>query len=203
MALLGWSGKDDQEIFTLTELKERFDFSGVNNSNSKFDYTKCCWVNGEHLKLLPADELLAQATPFLQTAGIPVDDSRVAAALELARERAQLLSEIPGVIATIFADEVEYDEESVEKVTSRDGMKEVVTALTEGLKSVENWIDADIKSGIANAAETNGAKMGALMFPCRVATMGSTSGADLVPVLQLLGKEETLKRLDSFGSKYL
>ena len=203
MALLGWSGKDDQEIFTLAELKERFDLSGVNKSNSKFDYAKCCWVNGEHLKLLPADELRSQANPFLTAAGIPVEDPRVAAALELARERAQLLSEIPAVIATIFAGEVEYDEASVEKVVSRDGMKEVLTALIDGMKSVENWTEPDIKTGIADAATGIGAKMGALMFPCRVASMGSTSGADLVPVLELLGKDETVNRLEAFSAKYL
>lgn len=203
MALLGWSGKDDQEIFTLSDLKERFDLGGVNKSNSKFDYTKCCWVNGEHLKKLPGDELQALANPFLEAAEIPIKDPRIEAALDLARERAQLLSEIPEVVATIFASEVEYDSDSVEKVVNREGMKEVVTALTNGLKTVGSWTEADIKSGIADAAASIEAKMGALMFPCRVATMGSTSGADLVPVLQLLGKEETVKRLEGFSTNYL
>src|SRR5690606_32657364 len=61
MALLGWSAKDDQEIFSIAELVERFDLSGVNSSNSKFDYDKCRWVNGEHLKRLAPEELPAQA----------------------------------------------------------------------------------------------------------------------------------------------
>lgn len=203
MALLGWSGKDDQEIFTLADLKERFELDGVNNSNSKFDYAKCCWVNGEHLKQLPAADLQAQATPFLKASGIPIEDPRIPAALELARERAQLLSEIPTVVATIFATEVKYDEASVEKVVSREGVKDVLEALTAGLKTVESWSEADIKSGIADAASGIGAKMGALMLPCRVGAMGSTSGADLVPVLQLLGKDETVRRLEAFSERYL
>ena len=198
MALLGWSGKDDQEIFTMPELIEKFDLSGINKSNSKFDYDKCKWVNGEHLKQLCADDLLASAAPFLDRAGIDSSDSRIPASLELARERAQLLNEIPGVLAPIFADELEYDEDSVAKVKDREGIQEIVTALAAGLAEVENWCVEEIKSAIAGSAEGLGQKMGALMLPCRVATMGSTSGADLVPVLELVGKEETVKRLSGF-----
>jgi len=199
MALLGWSAKDDREIFSIAELREAFDLSGVNNSNSKFDYDKCKWVNGEHLKELSPADLQRLSAPFLDSAGIPSADPRIPASLELARDRAQLLSEIPGVIATIFTETVDYDAESVEKVKSRDGMPEIVAALATGLAGVEDWTVDNIKTAIAASAEGIGQKMGALMFPCRVATMGSTSGADLVPVLELLGKDETVRRLEGFA----
>ncbi|MDF1859799.1 MAG: glutamate--tRNA ligase family protein [Verrucomicrobiales bacterium] len=198
MALLGWSAKDDTEIFDAKELRSRFDISGVNNSNSKFDYDKCKWVNAEHLKKLSAADLLEAATPFLTAAGLPADDARMPAALELARDRAQLLSEIPEVLATIFAEEVSYDKASLEKVKSREGIAGAVTALRNGLASVEDWSIDGIKAGIQSAADGMGAKMGMLMLPCRVGVMGSTSGADLIPVLELLGKEAVLKRLEGF-----
>jgi glutamyl-tRNA synthetase len=198
MALLGWSGKDDQEIFSLEELRSKFDLTGVNSSNSKFDYAKCKWVNGEHLKHLSPAVLHESAAPFLTKAGIDPSDPRVPAALELARDRAQLLSEIPVVIATIFADSVTYDEASVAKVRERADLADVIRALSEGLTAVDDWKVDAIKAGILAGAEGIGAKMGALMLPCRVVVMGSTSGADLVPVLELLGKDEVLKRLQSF-----
>lgn len=198
MALLGWSAKDDTEIFDAKELRSRFDISGVNNSNSKFDYDKCKWVNAEHLKKLNAADLLEAATPFLTAVGLPADDARMPAALELARDRAQLLSEIPEVVNTIFAEEVSYDEASLEKVKSREGIAGALTALRNGLASVEDWSIDGIKEGIQSAADGMGAKMGMLMLPCRVGVMGSTSGADLVPVLELLGKEAVLKRLEGF-----
>lgn len=201
MALLGWSGKDDQEIFSFEELQQRFDLDGINKSNSKFDYDKCLWVNGEHLKQLSPEDLATASAPFLEKAGIPTDDARVPAALELARERAQLLSEVPGVIATIFADTVEYDDAAVEKVVSRDGMADVIQALITGLEGVSDWNADVIKPAIGVAAESIGAKMGALMMPCRVAVMGAMGGADLVPVLELLGKEEVIKRLQGFSAK--
>jgi len=199
MALLGWSAKDDQEIFTMADLKERFDLAGVNNSNSKFDYDKCRWVNGEHLKRLSPGELLDFAAPFLAKAEIDPADPRVPAALGLARERVHVLGEIPAVIGTIFADEATYDEASVAKVKERSDLAAVIATLGEALLSATDWSVDGIKAAIQKAAESLGLKMGALMLPCRVATMGSTTGADLVPVLLLLGKDAAVKRLNAFG----
>lgn len=201
MALLGWSAKDDTEIFTMAELTERFDLPGVTKSNSKFDFAKCKWVNAEHLKRLSPEALLEAARSFVDNADLPADDPRMPAALELARERAEVLAEIPDVIETIFADEATYDDASVEKVKSREGVADVVKALRDSLTVVNDWNVDSIKASLAAAAEGIGAKMGALMLPCRVGVMGSTSGADLIPVLELIGKEGVLKRLDIFVEK--
>lgn len=201
MALLGWSAKDDQEIFTIGELKERFDLGGVNSSNSKFDYDKCRWVNGEHLKRLTSGEFQDQAAPFLAKAGIDPDDPRVPEALGLARDRVQVLGEIPSVIGTIFADAATYDEASVAKVKERADLPAVVAALEDALAACQDWSVDGIKAAVTSAATGLGAKMGALMLPCRVATMGSTSGADLVPVLVLLGKDAVLRRLAEFRGR--
>jgi len=198
MALLGWSGKDDREIYSLKDLTTAFDLKGINKANSKFSFNKCVWFNGEHLKALTPEALEREATPFLSRAGIDPTDGRIPSALELARERVQLLSEIPRVIAPIFSEETDYDPESVAKVVSREGISEVLTALLTGLDGVENWREDDIKSGIKAAAESMGAKMGALMLPCRVAVTGFSSGADLAPVLELTGKEKVIQRIRDF-----
>lgn len=200
MALLGWSAKDDQEIFSIDELKARFDLSGVNSSNSKFDFDKCRWVNGEHLKRLSAEEFQTRAEPFLAKAGIAPEDPRVPAALGLARDRVQTLGEVPAIIGTIFSDSVTYDEASVAKVREKADLQAVIEALITSLETASDWSIDGIKAAVTSGAESLGVKMGALMLPCRVATMGSTSGVDLVPVLVLLGKEETVKRLRGFAS---
>ncbi|MBL9158137.1 MAG: glutamate--tRNA ligase [Verrucomicrobiales bacterium] len=199
MALLGWSAKDDQEIFSMEELKARFDLSGVNSSNSKFDFDKCRWVNGEHLKRLTTEEFEQLAGPFLAKAGIAPEDPRVPAALGLARDRVQTLGEVPAIIGTIFAGSVTYDEASVAKVKEKADLAAVTEALITSLEAASDWSIDGIKAAVTSGAESLGVKMGALMLPCRVATMGSTSGADLVPVLVLLGKEETVKRLRGFA----
>ncbi len=201
MALLGWSGKDDREMYSSEELVEAFDLDGVNKANSKFDYKKCLWFNAEHLKALSPDALKTAATPFLIKAGIDTADCRVPAALELARDRAQLLSEIPTVIAPVFSDEIECDPEAVEKVVSREGIGKILKTLITGLESVGNWQTDDIKAGIKAAADAMDTKMGAIMLPCRVATTGSTSGADLGPMLELIGKGKALQRIEEFAKK--
>ncbi|NNE91512.1 MAG: glutamate--tRNA ligase [Verrucomicrobiales bacterium] len=203
MALLGWSPKDDAEIFSIDELIERFSLEAVNKSNSKFTYKKCLWVNAEHLKALSAADLREKAAPFLKTGGISPDDDRIPAALELARERAELLSAIPGVIAPIFADPLEYDDEAVTKVAAKEGVTEVVDVLISALEKVDEtaWKADSIKSAIHDAAEANDMKMGAMMQPCRVGTMGSMSGPDLAPAMELIGKEGVLERLSEFRTK--
>lgn len=198
MAMLGWSSKDDQEIFTIEELTRRFDLSGINSSNSKFDYEKCRWVNAEHLKRLDPDALAAAAAPFLAQAGIQPADPRVPAALGLARERVQVLGEIPAIIGTIFAETASYDPEAVAKVTAKGDLTASLDALSAAFGAVETWEEDDIKAAITAAAESHGVKMGALMLPTRVAITGAASGADLVPVIRLIGKAGSLARLAAF-----
>lgn len=195
MALLGWSSKDDQEIFSTAELVERFDLDGVNKANSKFDYEKCLWVNGEHLKRLPADTVLDLARPFFAKAGIDPEDPRLPRALELTRDRAQRLSDIPALVGPAFFSEIKYDAEAVAKVTGREGIREVLEALNAGLEAVTDWNEDAIKQAIHDAADRLGQKMGAFMLPCRVATMGGTSGPDLMPMLVMMGRETTVGRI--------
>ena len=201
MALLGWSSKDDQEVFSMEELRERFDLEGINRANSKFDYAKCLWVNAEHLKQLSETEFLEAASPFCQAAGIDPADPRLPAALELARERAQRLLEIPDLLTSVFDDDIDYDDEAVSKVAGRDGIAEVVGALRSSLEGVEDWSETGIKSAIQQAAEGLGQKVGAFMFPCRVATMGGTSGPDLVPMMVLMGQDRVTQRLTDVAGK--
>ncbi|MDF1810655.1 MAG: glutamate--tRNA ligase [Verrucomicrobiales bacterium] len=204
MALLGWSSGSDRELyFSLDEILEDFDLKGVNSSNSKFDFEKCKWMNAEHIKALPADKFLQRSAPFLESEGIDPKDSRVPACLELARERAETLADITKVILPVFTDNLEYDQPSVEKVVSKDGMAEVLSTLATHLAECGDWTTDGIKASIQAAAESLDLKMGAFMFPCRVATMGSTAGADLVPMLELIGQDRVVSRIRDFKEKYL
>ena len=201
MALLGWSSKDDQEIFSLDELVERFDIDGINRANSKFDYEKCLWVNGEHLKRLGPDVLAKAAAPFFEKAGIDPGDPRLGSALGLARERAQRLGDMPELVKPAFVEVLEYDPEAVAKVSGREGVGEVLESLKSGLEGVDDWCEEAIKSAIHDAADQLGQKMGAFMLPCRVATMGGTSGPDLVPMMVMMGKDKVVRRIGEFAGK--
>lgn len=198
LALLGWSPKDDREVFSMDELVEAFDLANVNHSNSRFDYDKCVWMNAEHLKALPAAVFAEAATPFVEKAGLPTDDERLDVALELVQPRIQVLSEVPKWIGVVFADEIEIEPEAGAKISSRDDANSTLKALSASLAAVDDWNDDDIKAAIVEAAGGLGLKMGALMLPCRVAATGRASGADLIPMLRLIGREKVVARIDAF-----
>lgn len=194
MALLGWSAKDDQEIFLPAELLERFDLSGVNKSNSKFDYDKCKWVNSEHLKRLSTEALREAALPFLTRAGIPTQDPRIDATLELVRERAQLLSEIPAIILPVFTTGFSVDADALEKLKGREGIAGTLAAMANRFETLDSWEVSSIQAAFAALADELGVKTGALMQPARIAATGSLSGADLMPMMALTGRDEVTRR---------
>ena len=198
LALLGWSPKDDREVFTMQEMIDAFDLPGVNQSNSRFDYKKCVWVNGEHLRALTPSAFAEAAAPFLEKANLPTDDERLPAALDLVRERAQLLTEVPEWIGVIFADDITVATEATEKVRNKEGAGKALEAMSATFSAVEDWNDDNIKAAIHQAADGLGVKMGALMLPCRVAASGSLTGVDLIALLRLTGKPKVIARLDSF-----
>lgn len=196
IALLGWSPKDDEEIFSPEELVKRFDLSGINRSNSRFDFKKCLWLNGEHLRRLDADELLKKATPFLQDKNIALDDDRLPAALQLIRQRAETLEQIPSGIAPIFEDQIEIDPDALAKISGRENIIAVLQGLHDSFSATATgWTEDSIKAEIVATAEKLELKMGALMLPCRIATTGKAGGPDLMPLLVLIGQQRVLDRL--------
>lgn len=198
IALLGWSPKEDREIFSLAEMVERFDLDGVNKSNSRFDFDKCKWVNGEHLRKLSPGELVQAARPALVAAGLPGDDPRLPGAMSLARERVQLITEIPPLVAPIFAQAIDYDEEALAKVKKKEGAAAQLSVLRTHLANAEPWNAVTVHDALHGAAEELAVKPGALMLPCRVAVSGAASGPDLVPLLALVGQEAVERRLAAF-----
>ncbi|MCF6313460.1 MAG: glutamate--tRNA ligase [Verrucomicrobiales bacterium] len=201
IALLGWSPKDDEEIFSLEKLIKRFELSGINRSNSRFDFKKCLWLNGEHLRRLDADELLQKSTPFLTEKNIPLDDPRLPAALQLIRERAETLDQIPAGIAPIFSADIEIEEKALAKISGRKNITDVLQGLHHSFADQSDWSEENIKASIVATAEKLELKMGALMLPCRIAATGKAGGPDLLPLLVLIGKNIVLDRITQLIAK--
>ncbi|NOX99437.1 MAG: glutamate--tRNA ligase [Verrucomicrobia bacterium] len=196
IALLGWSPKDDEEIFSPEELVERFELAGINRSNSRFDFKKCLWLNGEHLRRLDPETLMEKSKPFLIDQNIPLDDSRLPAALQLIRERAETLSDIPKGIAPIFSDSVEIEQDVLGKISGKENITGLLQGLHDAFAASENeWTADNIKPLIVASAESLDVKMGALMLPCRIASTGKAGGPDLLPLLELIGRERVLDRI--------
>ena len=194
IALLGWSSKSDEEIFTLEELVERFSLEAVNRAPARFDAEKCAWVNQQHLLKLDAAAFAEAAKPFVEQAGLPVNGNYPAVAA-VVREKVRLLSEVPDAIGFLLQDSFVYEPEAVEKVRGNASAKDLLAALANDFEALPGWSADAAKHQIGETAKAAGSKPGQLMFPVRVALSGKAGGPDLVDILGLLGKERSVARL--------
>ena len=189
IALLGWSPKDDSEIFSPQELIEKFSLESVNRSPGRFDAEKCEWVNQQHLLALTPDKFVEAAAGYCETTPTPE-------MLKSIQEKVSLLTQVPDAVSFYLDPEYPIDSEPLAKVKGNDSAGALLTALAETFQGLTDW--SDPKSVIGSTAKAHGAKPGQLMFPLRIALSGKAGGPDLGAILEILGKEECLRRIQRF-----
>jgi glutamyl-tRNA synthetase len=201
IALLGWSSKSDEEIFTMAELVERFSLEAVNRAPARFDLEKCKWVNQQHLGKLELGEFAAAAKPFVEAAGLPINEKYLAA-IAAVKDKVRLLSEVPAAIDFLLLDSVGYDdEELVTKVRGNAAAKTLLSTLADNFTIVIDWSAENTKLVIADTAKSAGAKPGQLMFPLRVALSGRAHGPDVADILTTIGPSLSADRIRDFAAK--
>ena len=198
IALLGWCPKDNREIFSLPELCEAFDVSGISKSPSVFDYDKLEWFNGEYIKAMTDEQFAAVAEPyFAQALGdAPVDHVKIAAIL---RQRTTKLSDIPEKI-DFFKALPEYDRELFVNKKSKTNLENapvMLKAVYDELKALPAWDATSIHDALIALAEKLGVKNGTVMWPARISVAGkSVTPGGAVEILDILGREESLRRME-------
>jgi len=202
LALLGWAIAADRDIFTLEEMVEKFDIADVNPNPARFDLKKAEAINAAHMRLLPLDAITHRALPFLKEAGVvgdPISDSDthlLELAMPLVAERIGKLTEVPEMLGFLFAAEVTYDENDLGSL-DEDG-RGVVAAARDALAGLSSWSTAAIDEALrAKLVEELGLKPRNAFGPVRIAITGRKISPPLFESLELLGREETLRRLDS------
>lgn len=185
LALLGWSPKDESEIFSAEELIERFTLESVNRAPARFDAEKCQWVNQQHLLKMSADDFVAAC-----------DSDATPEMLLSIQEKVSLLTEVPEAVAFYLNPDYPIDAEALEKVKGNALAPPLLKSLAQNFTDLPDWADA--KGTIGATAKADGAKPGQLMFPVRVALSGKAGGPDLGAILNILGKEECVRRLNLF-----
>ena len=185
IALLGWSPKDESEIFSPAQLIEKFSLENINRSPGRFDIEKCKWVNQQHLLKLSTEEFAAacnsDATPAM---------------LASVQEKVSLLTEVPDAVAFYLDPDYPIANDALDKVKKNQAAGKLLTALAVTFTDLSDWSEA--KSSIGETAKENGAKPGQLMFPLRVALSGKSGGPDLGAILEILGQEECVRRINRF-----
>ena len=196
IALLGWSSKSDDEIFTLLELADRFSLEAINRAPARFDFEKCKWVNQQHIAKISTETFADLAKPFVEAENLPITEN-YPAVIAAVKEKVRLLTEVPHAIDFLITDTAPQDEEAVVKAKGNPNSA-LLPALAEHMAALTDWSADTAKEAIATVAQANGAKPGQLMFPVRVALSGRAHGPDLGDVFAILGKERTVARLGAF-----
>jgi len=193
---LGWAC-GDQEIFSREELIEKFSLEGVGKSASVFNPEKLQWVNFQHLKAMPVEELTAAVVPFIERKGyrVPEDRQWLQAVVKTLQERAKTLVELVDLARYYLSDEVAIDPAAAEKhlrTTPSEWLEEV----RDRIARTERWTPEEIRGVFEAVTQHRGVSLGAIAQPVRVALTGSTASPGIFDVIYLLGKERVVARLD-------
>jgi glutamyl-tRNA synthetase len=186
LALLGWSYDDRTEIMSRDELVERFTLERVGASPATFDYDKLEWLNGVYLRALPPEEYADTLVRFLAEQGYDWDEELVRKTASLVQEKISTLGQYPEFARFFF--------ESVDVRVEEDG---VVREASRVLAQVEPFTTERIEIALRELAEQLGLKPRQAFQPIRVAATGSKVSPGLFESLELLGRDESLRRLDA------
>ena len=196
VALLGWNPKTNQEIFSMSELIEKFSLEGLSKSPAVFDYDKLDWMSGEYFKNMSDEDFAKVAEKYFSEIS---DDKKVYLA-SLIKTRVKKLSEIPDMIKflKILPDfDIELFTNKRNKITPEKSA-EIISAAVEMLEKISDWSFENLEKNISSFIEKSGLKTGTVMWPLRIAlAMQKVTPGGVTEILYLLGKKISLERLNS------
>jgi glutamyl-tRNA synthetase len=194
LALLGWSYDDKTTIMSRDELIERFSLDRVVPSPATFDYEKLDWLNGMHLRALPPEEYADELVRFLRDEGYDWDESLIRRAAPIVQEKIERFGQFPDFAGFLFR-EIEPDPALL------NGAAPVVNAAREELERVEPFAAPEIEVALRALAERLELSPRKAFEPIRIAVTGSKVSPGLFESLELLGKDETLRRLSAAAGR--
>lgn len=200
LALLGWSPDSEEEIFTMKQLAEQFDFDRVNKTGAVFDKRKLDWVNGHYVRDLSVDELAEKIKPFMIKAGV-IDESYPEDKLKLLAATWQSaidkFSDAPELSKNYFIDDrqMSWDDEAVEAISTEDA-KRLIDSFLNHLDQVDEIDEEFATSVMKKIQKETGIKGKNLWFPVRAAITGSVHGPELSNAFIIMGKEKIKNRLN-------
>ena len=202
IALLGWNPGGEREIFSLEELAQVFSLEGLSKSSAIFDMEKLTWMNGEYIRALSPEAFLERARPYLQAAITrEMDLAKLAA---LIQPRLETLTQIADKVG-FFNALPEYDlalyTHKKMKTTAENSL-DILVAARQALAGTEVFTNDALYAALLSVAEQAGVKSGRVLWPVRIAITGTAvTPGGATEIAELLGKEETLIRMDTSIAK--
>jgi len=177
----------------LKELEKEFSLKRISKAGAVFDQEKLRWMNGHYLKHLPAELIAERAKPYFTDSGYDInDEKKYKKIINFARERVNLLSDLPEQSKMFFSD-LEFDHENKEMLAN-ESSRRIFQFWVQEIKKEDNWTEAMINDLIKKTSTELDIKGKGLYFPLRVALFGSGHGPDIWILFDILGKEEVINR---------
>ncbi len=198
LCLLGWSPKDNREKIDIDEIIRIFDLKNIGRSSATFDPDKLHWLNGEYTRELSDSEFYDLAVAKLKSSGVKLEnfpEKYVRAALETCKGKINTFDELPNYCGFYFTDDFDYNPEGVAKHFTAEN-KARLKAVREALSTLDKFDAATIEATLKSTAAKLGVKVGAIVHPTRLAVTGSNVGPSLYHLLEVLGKEKVIARID-------
>jgi glutamyl/glutaminyl-tRNA synthetase len=202
LSLLGWSPKDDTEKMPLAEIVRRFDLSGVNQSNARFDDRKLAHMNMAYLLELATDRFVALARAYFEreqppeaAAALAAPPHYFAAVMALAHPKVKAIEELPAYTRYFFSDTFPIDPKVRDKIRSKGDPGARLAELAEALDEADLDDEAAVEQRIKDLAAAKGLGFGDYQAVARLALTGTNVGPSLTGILRLLGRERVLARL--------
>ncbi len=198
LCLLGWSPKDNREKIDIDEIIRIFDLKNIGRSSATFDPDKLHWLNGEYTRELSDSEFYDLAVAKLKSSGVKLEnfpEKYVRAALETCKGKINTFDELPNYCGFYFTDDFDYNPEGVAKHFTAEN-KPRLTAVREALSALEKFDAATIEATLKSTAAKLGVKVGSIVHPTRLAVTGSNVGPSLYHLLEVLGREKVVARID-------
>jgi glutamyl-tRNA synthetase len=195
IAKLGW-GCGNQEIFSREELIEKFSLEGVNKNPAIFDLEKLNWLNGQYIRKILPERLVDLCEPLLIETYGTHDFDYLRKVVTIFHDRLVLISDIVPLSNYFFKDDYQYDPKGVEKYFKPEITKKILETLKERLAKVDPFTRENIETVFKGLAEEMKVKLGEVIHPCRLALTGRTESPPMYDVVEILGKEKTIKRLE-------
>lgn len=195
LALLGWNPGTEQEIFTLEELAEQFSLEHVNKSGARFNPDKAKWFNHKYLVAKPDAELAEQVQQMLKADGLEFSTSKVVKICGLMKERYNFVADLYQDCRFFFVAPTEFNEKDVKKYWKEE-TPALMREFLEVLKSIDNYSFAHTEQVVSAWITEKQLGFGKVMNPFRVAIVGSAKGPHMFDVMEIIGKEETIRRME-------
>lgn len=208
LALLGWSPPEDREIFDMKYLIENFSLDRVSKNPAIFDIDKLNYINSQHIKLKSIDELTQMCIPYFIEAGyITEDDAKskfewLKKIVKSVYEGLDYLAQIKDRVDIFFDNEIKIEEDEAKEVLKWDHVKDLIEVFERKINEATHLSPESIKALFKEIQKETGYKGKNLFMPIRVVLTGKTHGPELVEIIEIVGKENILKRLEFFKTWY-